>query len=91
MSPDETEFQRGQRVEREVQMRKDVDLLVKRVEGVEQGQVALAKQFAEFVTAARTAAEAASQAAAASVSTKTFVLGVLAIILTAVGLVAGHA
>jgi hypothetical protein len=90
MSPEETDFERGQRVEREKQLRKDVDLLINRMDGVERSNVDLAKKFGEFTTQARTAAEAAKQAADNAVSTKMFFVGVGGIIVTAIGLALGH-
>lgn len=90
MSPEETDFERGQRVEREKQLRKDVDLLIQRMEGVEKNGVDMAKKFGEFTAQARTAAKAAKEAADNAVSTKMYLLGVAGIILTAIGLAVGH-
>lgn len=90
MSPEETDFERGQRTERERQLRKDVDLLINRMEGVEKGNVDLVKKFGEFTMQARIAAEAAKQAADNAVSTKMFFVGVGGMILTAIGLALGH-
>lgn len=87
MAHEESDFERGRATgQRDAglrQMRGDIDLLTKRVEGVEKSNVQLTQEFGEFVAVARAMAEKA-------VTNRSFAVGVAVVIVAIIALFLGQ-